>query len=133
MNLLKDKPCVYRKQSSEREVYETEQYYLLKVVDWSGNLEQELPKIGWNDGIEELLNVLFEAQQNRKVLKKVNELFDGDRFIVETRFDEERRGTSIAIVEITKRKFREKVAEKMYLILKTVFERGDASYQKYIF
>lgn len=133
MNLLKDKPNVYKKQSSEREVYETEQYYLLKVVDCSGNLEQELPKIGWNDGIEELLNVLFEAQQNRKVLKKVNELFDDDRFIVETRFSEEQRGTSVTIVKITKRKFREKVAEKVFFILKTIFDRGEDNYHNFIF
>ena len=61
MDLLKNKPHVYKVQTSEREVYETERYYLLKVVDCSGNLEKELPKIGWYEGVEELLNVLFEA------------------------------------------------------------------------
>lgn len=133
MNLLKNEPCVYKIQTSEQEVYETERYYLLKVVYCSGNLENELPKIGWNDGVEELLNVLFEAQQNRRFSKKVNELFNAEFFSVETRITEERRGTSIAVVKITKRKFREKVAEKLFLILKILFDRGEGNYHYYNF
>lgn len=133
MNLLKNEPYVYKMQSSEREVYETERYYLLKVVDCSGNLEQELPKIGLNDGVEELLNVLFEAQQNQKFSKKVADLFDEERFIVETKLTEEARGTSIAVVKITKRKFREKLAEKVLWLLKIIFERECDNYHNYIF
>ena len=133
MDLLKNEPRVYKVQTSEREVYETERYYLLKVVDCSGNLEEELPKIGWYDGIEELLNVLFEAHQNRSFLKKVGDLFDAERFSVETRITEEARGTSIAVVKITKRPFQEKVAEKVCLILKGIFDRGDSNYYHYIF
>ena len=133
MDLLKNEPHVYKVQTSEREVYETERYYLLKVVDCSGNLEKELPKIGWYDGIEELLNVLFEAHQNRSFLKKVGDLFDAERFSVETRITEEARGTSIAVVKITKRKFREKVAEKIFLILREFFDRGENNFYHYNF
>lgn len=133
MDLLKNEPHVYKVQTSEREVYETERYYLLKVVDCSGNLEEELPKIGWYDGIEELLNVLFEAHQNRRFLKKVEDLFDAERFSVETRITEQARGTSIAVVKITKRKFREKVAEKIFLILREFFDRGENNFYHYNF
>ena len=133
MNLLKNEPHVYKIQTSEREVYETERYYLLKVVDCSGNLEEELPKIGWKDGIDELLNELFEAHQNRRFLKKVGDLFDADRFSIETRITEEARGTSIAVVKITKRRFREKVAEKTFLILREIFDRGENNYYHYKF
>ena len=133
MDLLKNKPHVYKVQTSEREVYETERYYLLKVVDCSGNLEKELPKIGWYEGVEELLNVLFEAHQNRRFLKKVDSLFDSERFRVETRITEEARGTSIAVVKITKRRFEEKVAEKMIWFLRKIFERGDKNYYHYNF
>ena len=133
MNLLKNEPRVYKIHSSEQEVYETERYYLLKVVDCSGNLEKELPKIGWDLGIDELLNVLFEAQQNHKVSKKVAELFDAERFSVETRLAEESRGTSIAIVKITKRKFLEKVAEKLFWLLSIIFEREVNNYNYYKF
>lgn len=133
MNLLKNEPRVYKIHSSEQEVYETERYYLLKVVDCSGNLEKELPKIGWDLGIDELLNVLFEAQHNHKVSKKVAELFDAERFSVETRLAEESRGTSIAIVKITKRKFLEKVAEKLLWLLSIIFEREVNNYNYYKF
>ena len=133
MNLLKKEPHVYKMQTSEREVFETERYYLLKVVDCSGNLEEELPKIGWNDGIEELLNVLFEAHQNRSFLKKVDTLFDAERFSVESRITEEARGTSIAVVKITKRRFREKVAEKIFVILRAIFDRGENNYYHFNF
>ena len=133
MNLFKNEPHVYKIQSSEREVYETERYYLLKVVDCSGNLEQELPKIGLNDGVEELLNILFEAHQNRRFSKRVEDLFSPECFRVETRITEEARGASIAVVKITKRKLREKVAEKVFLILKTIFDRGESNYHNYRF
>lgn len=133
MNLSKNEPRVYKIQSSEREVYETERCYLLKVVDCSGNLEKELPKIGWNEGVEELLNKLFEAQQNRKISKTVMKLFDAERFSVEISISEEARGTSIAIVRITKRRFREKVAKRIFLILREIFDRGDDNYYHYNF
>ena len=133
MDLLKNKPHVYKVQTSEREVYETEWYYLLKVVDCSGNLEEELPKIGWYEGIEELLNVLFEAHQNRRFLKKVDALFDSERFRVETRITEEARGASIAVVKITKRSVQEKLAEKVFWILKKLFDRGETNYYHFNF
>lgn len=133
MNLLKNEPRVYKVQTSEREVYETERYYLVKVVDCSGNLEKELPKIGWDDGVDELLNELFEAHQNRKFSKKVTDIFDAERFSVETRITEEARGTSIAVVKITKRRFREKVAEKVFLILRAILDREANYYNHYNF
>lgn len=133
MNLFKSEPRVYKIQSSEREVYETERYYLLKVVDFSGMLEKELPKMGWNDGIEEFLNELFEAQQNRKISKVIMKLFNTDRFCVETSITDEHRGTSIVVVRVTKRRIREKVAEKVFLILKAIFDRGDDNFNHYNF
>lgn len=133
MNLFDGKPIVYKKQSSEREVYETERYYLLKVVDCSGNLEKELAKLGWEDGIECVLNKLFDAQQNSRFSKMVYSLFDADRFSVETSITEQYRGTSIAVVKVTKRRFRDKALEKVLIIMRSLFDRGDNNFYYYNF
>ena len=106
---------------------------MLKVVDCSGNLEKELAKLGWEDGIEYVLNKLFDAQQNSRFSKMVYSLFDADRFSVETSITEQYRGTSIAVVKVTKRRFRDKALEKVLIIMRSLFDRGDNNFYYYNF
>ncbi len=123
MNLFKREPLLYLIKSTDREVYETERYYSLKVVDFSRCLEKEVHKMGWTDGIGEFLEMLFESQKNLKLSNTVTRLFDTNRFeVVISKFEKDSR-TSVAVVEITKRRIRDKIAGKVFVILKIIFDR----------
>lgn len=118
-NLLKSKPRIFKKELSEREVYETERYYLLKVVDISGCLEKELSRCDWDLSIEEFMEELFESQQNSRLSGTVYKFLDFNRLNIDFTIQEMSRGTSIAVIIISKKRIKEKVKE----VLKSLFER----------
>lgn len=126
-NLLKNKPRIYRRELSEREVYETERYYLLKVVDISGCLEKELTQCGWEDGVEEFVEKLFLAQKNSKLSSVMFDLLDTNRVNIEYTIKEISKGTSIATIIVSKKRIGERLKEFFEKVLCQIFDAIDTN------
>lgn len=121
-NLLKNKSRTYRKELSEREIYETERYYLLKVVDISGCLEKELARSGWEEGVEAFIEKLFLAQKNSRLSSAMVELLDTNRVNIDYTTREMSKGTSIATIIISKKRMRERVKEYIEKVRYHIFD-----------
>lgn len=121
-NLLKSKPRIFKKQLSEREVYETERYYLLKVVDISGCLENELRQSCWKLDIETFLEKLFESQQNGRLNKAVYKFLDEKRLNIDCTLEEVSTGRSIAVIIIRKKSVRERLKEVFEKYVHRIFD-----------
>lgn len=121
-NLLKSKPRIFKKQLSEREVYETERYYLLKVVDISGCLENELRQSCWELDIETFLEKLFESQQNGRLNKAVYKFLDEKRLNIDCTLEEVSTGRSIAVIIIRKKSVRERLKEVFEKYVHRIFD-----------
>lgn len=121
-NLLKSKPRIFKKQLSEREVYETERYYLLKVVDISGCLENELRQSCLELDIETFLEKLFESQQNGRLNKAVYKFLDEKRLNIDCTLEEVSTGRSIAVIIIRKKSVRERLKEVFEKYVHRIFD-----------
>lgn len=124
-NLFKSKPRIFKKELTEKEVYETERYYLLKVVDISRCLEKELSRCDGNIDIEEFMEKLFYSQQNCKLSRTVYEYLDYRRLNIELKLEEMPRGTSIAVIIISKKCIKERVKEVLNCLVERIFDVND--------
>lgn len=115
-NLFKNELRVYKVVSDERVVYETEQCYLLKVVDFSGKLERYVEKWGY-ESMDEFLQVLFDALTDSKLSGTLTKVIDSKKFNVDASIFRKYPWTSVGIVRITSVRVREVVKDKLtYLV-----------------
>ena len=93
-NLLKKETKIYQVKTSEREVYEQERFYLLKVEDRAGIIEQK--------GGAAFVQTMFDRMQNRSLNRFVYDEIDENHFDIAIKISE-RGGDVVAKVTISKR------------------------------
>lgn len=105
-NLLKNEPKVYEMKSSEREVYETQSCFQLRVMD-GANLITEIAK---ENEVEEtdVIEKLYDGMKNYHLYKILDRTVDPSKYNVEVKISAHQR-TRTARVEINKRRVRDKI------------------------
>ena len=118
-NLFKNELHVYKIVSDGRDVYETEQCYLLKVVDLSGKLEQYVADWGFKS-MDEFLQVLFDALSDLKLSKIIDKIVDLKQYNVDVSVLRKYPWTAVGIVRFTKVPVHEKVKDKLICLVEKV-------------
>ena len=98
-NLFKNRPKFYMKKSTEREKYEQQYYFRLKVVDYCDavkNVSKELEQTE-----RELIKDLFTSLKDWRLRNKAYNIFDKKKYNVSISIQSQ-NSAELARVEITK-------------------------------
>ena len=100
---------LYIKTSSNKEAYEREYFYSLRIEDFTGEFA-DIAFRKWFDDSEELLDYLFQRMQERSLKQAISENF-GRRYKIICRSVEQPNGKKVTI-KIKKYSFKDKVLKK---------------------
>lgn len=101
-NLLKPRKKIYQKKSSEREVYEQDRFYQIKVEDRTGIIEDL--------GGKEFIETMFQKMQDARLQSFVYDNIDARHHNVSIKISDS-GGDIVAKVVISKRQFSEGLKE----------------------
>ena len=99
-NLFKRRPKIYTKKSTEREKFEQQYYFRLKVVDYCGAVKAVSKEQGLSE--KELIGELFSALKDWRLRNKAYNIFDTKKYNVSISIQSQ-KSAELARVEITKR------------------------------
>ncbi len=111
-NLLKTQKKVYQKKSSEREVYEQDRFYQIKVEDRTGIIE--------NLGGEEFVEIMFQKMQDARLQRFIYDEIDTKHYNVSIKISDS-GGDIVAKVVISKRQISEEVKEFWDILFTKLF------------
>ena len=107
-NLFKKMPKIYKKKSTEREEFEQQCYFRLKVVDYCGAVKAVSKEQGLSD--KELIGELFSALKDWRLRNRAYKIFDTEKYNVSISIQSQ-TGAELARVEITRRGVLEELIE----------------------
>ena len=99
-NLFKKRPKVYMKKSTEREKFEQQYYFRLKVVDYCDAVKNVSKELEQTD--RELIKDLFTSLKDWRLRNKAYNIFDTKKYNVSISIQSQ-KSAELARVEITKR------------------------------
>lgn len=105
-NLLQSKPKVYVKKSTEREVYETESCFLLRVSDSANALEEISEQTG--EEVDTVVENMYNSMKNYQLNNAVSKSIDSKKYDVVVKISSY-QWSRRADVKISKRSVTEKV------------------------
>lgn len=105
-NLLQSKPKVYVKKSTEREVYETESCFLLRVSDSANALEEISEQTG--EEVDTVVENMYNSMKNYQLNSAVSKSIDSKKYDVVVKISSY-QWSRRADVKISKRSVTEKV------------------------
>lgn len=102
---------LYIRTSSNKEAYEREYFYSLRIEDFTGEFA-DIAFRNWFDDSEELLDYLFQRLKNGDLKEAINETF-GRKYKVICRSLEQPNGKKVTI-KLKKYSLKDKVLKKTY-------------------
>lgn len=105
-NLLQRNPQVYEMKSTEREVYETQSCFLLRVSDSANALEKISEQTG--EDVDAIIGKMYDSMKNFQLNNVLSRCIDLKKYDVRVK-SSYYRGSRKAEVKISRRSVREKV------------------------
>lgn len=105
-NLLKNDLKIYEIQSTEREVYETEFCFQLKVMDSANVIEGIADEYGADE--DDVIKTMYDKMKNYALYHILDQTVDPNHYDVKVKI-EDYPGTRAAEVRLSKRRVRERV------------------------
>lgn len=105
-NLLQSKPKVYEIQSTEREVYETQSCFLLRVSDSANALEKISDQTG--EEVDSMVENMYNNMKNYHLKEAIKRTIDSKKYDVVVKISDYQQSRT-AEVKISRRSVKEKV------------------------